>query len=101
MYGGKIPDGTDAAGYETVADRLGLVIGHGDDADAHIVIPAEAFQPVHWIDGLAAFRVADRWPDVKARQDAQPRFFKAAVIQQRLPQLARAHNDAGRGGDKI
>ena len=98
---GEVPDGLNAAGNQTVADLLRLLLGHGDDADADIVIAAEGFQPVHGIDGLAAFGVVHGGVDIETRKNIQPGFFETAVIQQRLPQLAGTHQNAAGGGGEV
>lgn len=98
---GEVPDRLDAAGHQTVADCLRLVLGNGDDADADIVIATEGFQPVHGINGLAAFGLMDGGTNIEACQYIQTGFFKTVVVHQRLSQLAGAHKNTAGGGGKI
>ena len=52
MHGSKIPDGTDTAGNQRIADLLGAFLRHRDNAHMNIIVFAELLQPADGIDGV-------------------------------------------------
>lgn len=91
VCGGKVPDRTDAAGYERVGSLLRGRLGHRDDADEHV-------QPLYHVryflrieHGHAVDLFADKFGvRVERGDDVQPVVAETAVPRERAPQSARA-----------
>jgi len=97
---GKVPDSTDTAGYQPVAEYLGIRRRSRQNSDMDAVAIAEGFQTADGINGLSECRLLCLGMEIEAGNYGQTIIFKTDVIQQYTAQVI-GPDDDGSGGTGI
>lgn len=87
----EIPNSANAAGDHQLSDRLGLLVGHGDNADVNVHALRQIGQLGHGEYLLASDRCADLGRiGVESGDDTQAALVEAVITQQCGAQMADA-----------
>ena len=94
LHIGEVPKAPDTQVDEPVGSVLGYRLGDGQDHHIHAVLPDEAVQIAHGVDGHAIDGSADNsGGDIKSGVHGKASVGKGEVLQQGMAQIANADHD--------